>query len=69
MNETVKAQSYWVWTDKAEKLNPARSRAGEPIWYHMMEEAPKEWLEDGLIVDSTEFIKEGQTDLFDFIKE
>lgn len=67
MNETVKAQSYWVWTDKAQELNPNHSRAGEVIWYQHKTEAPRKWLEDGLIVDSTEFIKEGQTDLFDFL--
>ncbi|MBP1906826.1 hypothetical protein J2Z32_003490 [Paenibacillus turicensis] len=67
MNETVKAQSYWVWTYKAEKENPARSRAGETIWNHCKENAPKWMIEKGLIVDKSEFIKEGQTDIFDYL--
>lgn len=67
MNETVKAKTHWVWTIEAEKRNPNHSKAGEPIWYHHKIEAPKEWFDDGLIIDSTEFIKEGQTDLFEFL--
>ncbi|MBP1907098.1 rhamnogalacturonyl hydrolase YesR [Paenibacillus turicensis] len=67
MNETVKAKSYWVWTEKAEQLNPNHSRAGEAIWYHHKTEAPKAWLDEGLIIDSSKFVKEGQTDIFDFL--
>lgn len=67
MNETVKATTHWVWTEKAEKLNPARSRAGEKIWSGREYDAPKYMLDDGLIIDSSEFIKEGQTDLFEFL--
>lgn len=67
MNETVKAQSYWVWTKEAERRNPARTRAGERIWGQRDINAPKWMLDDGLIVDSTEFIKEGQIDLLDLL--
>lgn len=63
----VRAQSYWVWTDKAQGENPQRSRAGDPIWPHYLYEAPEDWIKRGLICDSTEFVKEGQTDIFDFI--
>lgn len=65
---TVKAQSHWVWTDKAEKQNPQRSKAGTPIWPHYLQNAPEKWLKDGLICDASEYIAEGQTDLFDYIK-
>ena len=68
MSKTVKAQSHWVWTDKAEKQNPQRSRAGEPIWPHYLTEAPKFMLDDGLICDANDFVKEGQTTIFDFLK-
>jgi hypothetical protein len=65
--EKVTAKTIWVWTEHAEKLNPNRSRAGVPIWHHYQEEAPKDWLEKGLIIDSEDFIKEGQTTIFDFM--
>lgn len=64
---TVKAQSYRVWTQKAEEADPKRHRAGERVWPHYLYEAPARWLEDGLICESTEVVKEGQTDLFDYI--
>ncbi|MFE9279366.1 hypothetical protein ACQKLN_29840 [Paenibacillus glucanolyticus] len=64
---TVTAQTFWVWTAKAQEVNPKRSRAGEMVWPHYEKEAPARWLEDGLICDSTEVVKEGQTDLFDYI--
>ncbi|GAB6931611.1 hypothetical protein JCM10914A_55940 [Paenibacillus sp. JCM 10914] len=67
-HNTVTAQSYWVWTDKAQEENPQRSRAGDPIWPHYKHEAPADWLERGLICDSKEFVKEGQTTIFDFIE-
>lgn len=67
MNETVTAKTHWVWTDKAQSLNPNHSKAGNPIWYHHMEVAPKEWLDEGLIVDNSDYVKEGQTDLFEFL--
>lgn len=64
----VKAQTYWVWTKTAAQKNPQYSKAGEPIWPHYLREAPAEWLEQGLIADSTakEVMQEGQVDLFDF---
>ena len=65
----VKAQSFWVWSEKAEKENPQRSKAGVPIWPHYMYEAPGKWLEDGIIIDSSEFQHSGQVDLFDLIRE
>lgn len=67
MNETVKAKSYWVWTDKAEELNPNHSKAGDPIWYQHKYKAPVKWLEDGLIIDNTEYIREGQASIFDYL--
>ncbi|AYB47144.1 hypothetical protein [Paenibacillus lautus] len=65
--DTVTAKSFWVWTKKAQEQNPQFNRAGDPIWPHYKHEAPARWLEDGLICDSTEVVKEGQTDLFDYI--
>ncbi|WP_110931060.1 hypothetical protein [Paenibacillus bouchesdurhonensis] len=64
----ISAKSYWVWTEKAEKENPQRSRAGEMIWPHYAKEAPKEWLEQGLIVDKSEYAAEGQVELFDLLE-
>lgn len=66
--QKAKAQMFWVWSEKAEKADPKRHRAGERIWEHYALEAPKQWLDDGLIVDSSEYVAEGQTDIFDFIK-
>lgn len=63
---TVKAQTHWVWTAKAEKENPQRSKAGVPIWPHYMYEAPGKWLEDGIIIDSSEFQRSGQLE-FDIL--
>lgn len=65
--QKVKAQSYWVWTEKAEKTEPKRHRAGERVWDHFAHEAPKQWLDDGLIVDRSEYTAEGQADLFEFM--
>lgn len=67
MIETVTANGYWVWTKNAEKKNPDWSKAGEEIWYHYRKRAPKEWLDDGLIIDSTEYIREGQASIFDYL--
>ena len=64
---TVTAKSFWVWTQKAQDAEPKRHKAGEPIWYHQQKNAPKFMLDEGLIIDSSEFVKEGQTDLFDYI--
>ncbi|WP_433943479.1 hypothetical protein [Paenibacillus sp. SN-8-1] len=61
------AKTYWVWTAKAEKENPQRSKEGDPIWPHYQHKAPAEWLERGLIIDSTEFERSGQADLFEFL--
>lgn len=66
--QKVKAQSYWVWTDKAEKADPKRHKAGVRIWEHFAIEAPKQWLDDGLIVDRSEYVAEGQADLFDLLE-
>lgn len=66
-NEKVTAQTYWVWTAKAEKNNSSRSIEGEPIWPHYQQQAPRKWLEDGLIQDSTDFASKGQMDLYELI--
>lgn len=63
---TAKAQTFWVWSEKAEKENPQRSKAGVPIWPHYMYEAPAKWLQDGIIIDSSEFERSGQVE-FDII--
>lgn len=63
----VKAQTYWVWSEKAAKKNPHYSKAGEPVWPHYLYEAPEKWLEDGIIIDSSEFKKTGQADLFEYL--
>lgn len=64
---TASAKTHWVWTQKAEKENPQRSRAGEMIWPHYAKEAPLEWLQDGLIIDKSEYAEEGQVELFDLL--
>lgn len=64
----VSAKTYWVWTQKAEKENPQRSRAGQMIWPHYAHEAPREWLDKGLIVDKSEYEEEGQVELFDLLE-
>lgn len=63
----MKAKTHWVWTEKAEKANPSRSRAGEVIWPHYAIDAPDEWVDNGLIIDSSKFVKEGQIDLLDLM--
>lgn len=65
--QRVKAQTYWCWTEKAEKADPKRHRAGERVWEHYAQEAPQKWLDDGLIVDKSEYTAEGQADLFEFM--
>ncbi|MNB81435.1 hypothetical protein D3C75_282170 [compost metagenome] len=62
------AQTYWVWTDKAETTDPKRHRAGEMVWSHYAKEAPQKWLDDGLIVDSSEYVREGQMEIFDLLE-
>lgn len=63
----VSAKSVWVWTDLAQQKNPNHSRAGMPVWHHYQTVAPKKWLDDGLIIDAEDFVKEGQTTIFDFM--
>jgi hypothetical protein len=63
----VTAKTKWVWTELAEQKNPNHSRAGDPIWHHYQTEAPKQWLDDGLIIDAENFVKEGQTTIFDYM--
>jgi len=67
MSETVTAKTFWVWTVEAEKGNPQRSKAGDPIWPHYQQDAPTFMLKERLIIDSSEFIKEGQVTIFDLI--
>lgn len=64
----AQAQTHWVWTEKAEKENPQRSRAGQMIWPHYSKEAPKEWLDKGLIIDKSDYAEEGQVELFDLLE-
>lgn len=65
--ETVTAKTFWVWTEKAQRENPRRSKAGDPIWPQYNEKAPSFMLKEGLIIDSTKFVKEGQVTIFDLI--
>lgn len=67
VEEKVTAKTKWVWTKEAEKMNPTRSRAGVLIWHHYQEEAPKLWLDKGLIIDEEDYEEEGQTTIFDFM--
>lgn len=68
MSDTAKAKTYWVWTELAERKNPARARAGEPIWHHQMYSAPKFMLKDGLIIDSSDVeLTEKQANIFDYL--
>ncbi|GAB6990873.1 hypothetical protein [Paenibacillus pini] len=64
----VKAKTYWVWTDKAEAKNPARTRSGEQVWIQHLYEAPQWLLDEGLIQDAEEVDKEGQMSIFDYIE-
>lgn len=63
----VKAKTHWTWTEKAEAENPQRSKAGDTIWPHYMYEAPADWLDKGLIIDSSEFQHSGQADIFEYL--
>jgi len=65
--ERVKAKTFFCWTEKAEKADPKRHRAGEMVWPHYAQEAPQKWLDEGLIVDRSEYAAEGQADLFEFM--
>jgi hypothetical protein len=67
MSETVKATTHWVWTARAEKENPKWSQEGQEIWPHYRTEAPKKWLDDGLIQDASEYEGKGQADLFEYL--
>ncbi|PPQ49102.1 hypothetical protein C5G87_06925 [Paenibacillus peoriae] len=66
-NVLVKAKSYWVWTQKAEAKNPARTKAGDQIWMERLYEAPQWMIDEGLIQDAEDAPQEGQTNIFDFI--
>lgn len=67
MSETVKATTHWVFTAKAERLNPNRSVEGQEVWTHYRTEAPKRWLDEGLIQDASEYEGKGQADLFEYL--
>lgn len=62
----VTAKTTWVWTDLAEQKNPNHSRSGDPIWPHFQKDAPKEWLDHGLIMDASDIVREGQMSIFDY---
>ncbi|MGM1048385.1 MAG: hypothetical protein ACQEXX_19910 [Bacillota bacterium] len=64
---TVTASTFWVWTQKSQDLEPKRHRAGERVWKHNQINAPAKWLEDELICDESEFVKEGQADIFEYM--
>lgn len=66
-NDMVTARTQWAWTEKAESENPTRSRAGEPIWPQYQKNAPKDWLDRGLIQDASEVVIEGQASLDDYM--
>ncbi|MCZ1269052.1 MULTISPECIES: hypothetical protein [Paenibacillus] len=62
------ANSYWVWTKKAQERNPKRSRAGERIWDSYQYKAPECWLTEGLILDALNNSQDRQLELNDFMK-
>ncbi|APB77404.1 hypothetical protein PPYC2_21720 [Paenibacillus polymyxa] len=66
-NGKVTAKTYWVWTQKAEVKNPARTKAGDQIWMEHLYEAPQWMIDEGLIQDAEDAPQEGQTNIFDFI--
>lgn len=66
-NDMVTARTQWVWTETAQSRNPKYSRAGEVIWAHFKLVAPKDWLDQGLIQDASEVVKEGQATLEDYM--
>lgn len=60
----VKAKTHWVWTEKAaERYGHI---PGSPIHRHYLHVAPVLMIEDGLIIDSSEFV--GQADLFSVLE-
>ncbi|MFD1990078.1 hypothetical protein ACFSGI_08915 [Paenibacillus nicotianae] len=64
--DKVKAKTYWVWTELAERKNPAYSRTGYPVWDTYLYEAPTFMLTDGLIADASEVDgNEGQVTMLD----
>lgn len=67
--ETVTAQTEWVWTQEAQRRNPNRQRAGEAVWPQWRTVIPKFNVDRGLVVDKSEFgnTKEGQADLFEYL--
>ncbi len=67
--ETVTARTEWVWTQEAQRRNPSRQRAGEPVWPQWKTVIPKFNVDQGLVVDKSEFgdTKEGQADLFEYL--
>ncbi|MNO29193.1 hypothetical protein D3C76_191010 [compost metagenome] len=64
----AEAKSFWVWTEKAEQADPKRHRAGQRVWEHYTKEAPQQWLDDGLIIDNSEYVSEGQMEIFDLLE-
>ncbi|MNP85931.1 hypothetical protein D3C76_1858830 [compost metagenome] len=62
------ARTHWVCTVKAQEADPKRHRAGERVWEHYAKEAPRKWLDDGLIIDSSEYVREGQMEIFDLLE-
>lgn len=65
--EKVKAKTFFCWTETAQEIDPKRI-PGRPItdlYPSYGEEAPKELLSRGYIVDAEDY--EGQTDLFDYV--
>ncbi|MFD1179228.1 hypothetical protein ACFQ3W_23445 [Paenibacillus puldeungensis] len=67
MTPKVKAKSFWVWTQKSEDADPKHHKAGVRVWEHYAIEAPRRWLDDGLIIDKSDYQEEGQADLFDYV--
>ncbi|MEC0092866.1 hypothetical protein [Paenibacillus macquariensis] len=61
-SESVIARTHWVWTEKGKELDPY-SRAGNKVWSHINKSAPKRYLDEGYIQDSSEFIVVGQITL------
>ncbi|MNW42926.1 hypothetical protein D3C74_201110 [compost metagenome] len=62
------AKTFWVWTVKAQEADSKRHRSGGRVWEHYAKEAPQQWLDDGLIIDSSEYVREGQMEIFDLLE-
>ncbi|MCZ8520154.1 MULTISPECIES: hypothetical protein [Paenibacillus] len=51
VGQSVTASTYWVWTEKAERIYPDR-KAGTPVFEHHRKLAPQLWVHRGYVRES-----------------